>query len=538
MPTGGGKTLSSLRFALKHAQKHKLGKIIFVLPFTTIIEQNAEDVRQILEKNAGEKPYSIVLEHHSNLLPPEDEEDKKNHWQNQLLSENWDAPIVFTTSVQLQECLFARGTRAVRRMHQLSNALIVFDEIQSLPVKMVHLFCNAMNFLVAQCQSSVVLCTATQPLLHQVDPEKGALRLSDQHEIIPDPDKLFTQLKRTVIEDRTRQGLSNKETAELALSHVNRYGSCLVVVNTKAAALDLYRLCQQENIDTFHLSTNMCPQHRRKVLEDIFARLTANKPVLCISTQLIEAGVNISFASAIRYLAGLDSIAQAAGRCNRHGERDMGVVTVINAAEENLDYLTEIKKGKEITQRILDEFRDSPEKLDHDLLSPKAMTRYYEEYFFVRANEMSYSISGRKTADPDDTLLRMLSSNDYALKKYRKTATAQKHLQYQSFATAAGHFQVIDTYTRGVIVPYGDKGKELVGDLLVAPTLATQKEVLRQAQPYTVNVYSHTLKTLMDKKGALYTPQDSDFLCLDEEYYSDEFGLCTEPVRPMNPMIC
>ena len=196
VPTGGGKTLASLRFALHHAKEHGMDRIIYVIPFTSIIDQNAQVVREILEpKECPEDTGKIVLEHHSNIGAD------AQSWKEKLLTENWDAPVVYTTMVQLLEALFGAGTRGARRMHQLAKAVIVFDEIQTLPIKCVHLFNNAINFLVNHCGSSVVLCTATQPLLGSVDEKKGALKLSEENELMPDVGKLFVDLKRVHVHD-------------------------------------------------------------------------------------------------------------------------------------------------------------------------------------------------------------------------------------------------------------------------------------------------------------------------------------------------
>ncbi|MEK7288224.1 MAG: CRISPR-associated endonuclease Cas3'', partial [Elusimicrobiota bacterium] len=227
VPTGGGKTLASLRFALRHADRHKMERVIYVIPFTTIIDQNAKVVRAILEptkKDCGR----VVLEHHSNLT------SEQQGWKEKMLTENWDAPVVFTTSVQLLEALFGGGTRGARRMHQLANAVLVFDEIQTLPVNCVHLFCNAMNFLVEHCGSTVVLCTATQPLLNRVDESKGALKFTKADELMPNVKELFDKLKRVEILNRRKLGgWSDEEIALLALDEVVQSGSCLVIVNTK-----------------------------------------------------------------------------------------------------------------------------------------------------------------------------------------------------------------------------------------------------------------------------------------------------------------
>ena len=213
--------------------------MIYVIPFTSIIDQNAEVVRRILEPE-GVEAGSVVLEHHSNLTPEE------QTWRGKILSENWDAPVVYTTSVQLLETLFGAGTRGARRMHQLANAVLIFDEIQSLPVNCVHLFNNAMNYLADFCGSTVVLCTATQPLLDQVDAHKGAIRVPQENEIMPDVKRLFDDLKRVeVINQRKPGGWSQDEIAALAFEQIDAVGSCLVIVNTKKAAQAIYRLCKE-----------------------------------------------------------------------------------------------------------------------------------------------------------------------------------------------------------------------------------------------------------------------------------------------------
>ena len=320
VPTGGGKTLASLRFALHHAAKWSMDRVIYVSPYTSIIDQNAKVVRDILEPDRTEFA-SVVLEHHSNLTPVH------QTWRSKILSENWDAPVVFTTAVQLLEGLFGSGTRAVRRMHQMARSVLIFDEIQTVPVRCVHLLNSALNFLVEQCGSTVVLCTATQPLLHEVDYGKGALRLSENAEIMRDVPALFAQVRRYETYDRRRPGgWGHDEAAQLAIGETRSAGSCLVVVNTKREALSIFKECRSgaSDIAVSHLSTSMCPAHRMKVLDEIKDRLARGAPTICVSTQLIEAGVDISFGSAIRALAGLDSIAQAGGRCNRHGEMERG----------------------------------------------------------------------------------------------------------------------------------------------------------------------------------------------------------------------
>ena len=529
VPTGGGKTLASLRFALRHAEKHGMDRIFFVIPYTSIIDQNADNVRAILEpREDGIAHGSVVLEHHSNLTP------EKQTWRSKILSENWDAPVVFTTSVQLLESLFGTGTRGARRMHQLANSVIVFDEIQTLPINCTHLFNNAVNFLVEQCRSSVLLCTATQPLLDKVDEQKGAIRLTIGSEIIPDVEALFRELKRVVILDQRKPGgWTHEELKALALREVELSGSCLVVVNTKSVARAIYRLCRDAmpNLPIYHLSTNMCPAHRKSCLSRLKEHLTSNVPSLCVSTQLIEAGVDIDFGAVVRFTAGLDSIAQAAGRCNRNGAREPGRVHVVNPAEDGADVLKDIRAGKEVAERIMDEMPKALGSDEKDVLRPDVMQNYFKYYFFGRAKEMDYPVTAEQVGR-DDTLLRMLSENSMAV-----AASGQIPPNYfrQSFMTAAEAFKSIDAPTQGVIVPH-ENGKELISELCAAFDVEKQYELLKHAQQFTVNIFSHTMQHLQ-KENALHEVQkDTGILYLDARYYDPEFGLSERPVNLMETL--
>ncbi len=529
VPTGGGKTLASLRFALCHANRHAMDRVVYVIPFTSIIDQNADVVRDILEPpGRPEGSVQIVLEHHSNLTP------EQQSWRDKLLTDNWDAPVVYTTSVQFLEALFGAGTRGARRMHQLANAVIVFDEIQTLPIRCVHLFNNAVNFLVEQCGSTVILCTATQPLLDNVDRKKGAIALTDSSEIMPNVQSLFDSLKRVSVTDsRKPGGWAATEIADLAQEQSRDSGSCLVVVNTKKMAKAIYlALAPTNESPLFHLSTSMCPAHRRKILAEVRARLASGDRVRCVSTQLIEAGVDVDFGSVIRCLAGLDSIAQAAGRCNRNGLRAKGIVSVVNPApeSENLRSLTDITIGRDIAERIIDEYLQRPGKFDDDLIGPKAMTSYYEYYFFRRTEDMAYKVSSDRIGR-DDTLLNLLSRNSLAEVDYCRSKQQKPEIYLrQSFMTAAKAFQAIDAPTQGVIVPYGIQGREIVNELCAVPELEQQYELLRRAQQFTVNVFPNVLKKLIESDALNEVQEDSGIYYLNERYYSEEFGLATEPV--------
>jgi CRISPR-associated endonuclease/helicase Cas3 len=521
VPTGGGKTFASLRFALHHAAKNGMDRVIYAIPFTSIIDQNAREVRAVLEP-VGVEAGSVVLEDHSNLLP------KAQSWKTKLLSENWDAPVIYTTNVQILEILFGAGTRGARRMHQLVNSVIVFDEIQTLPVKCIHLFCNAMNYLVEQCQATVVLCTATQPLIDRVEPAKGALRKRAENEIMPDVRQLFCDLRRVAVHDHRRPGgWGNEQLADFALEQAQAAGSCLVIVNTKKMAQDLFALCRgKTGMPVFHLSTYMCPAHRKAILDKMLAHLksgAATGPLLCISTQLIEAGVDVDFGSVIRSLAGFDSIAQAAGRCNRHNLRACGDVWIVDPAEERTGMLQDICQGQKIAERLLREFADNPGCFDHDLIGPKAIEKYFEYYYDGRAGDMAYRFEhGQST----DSLLDALGSNGIATVAYKRVYPGKLgNYLVQSFMAAARAFQVIDAPTQGVIVPYGEAGADLINQMKSAYLLEKQSELLKVARQYTVNLYPNDL-TALHKVNALRPIQkDLDILYLDNLYYCDDSGL-------------
>jgi CRISPR-associated endonuclease/helicase Cas3 len=525
VPTGGGKTLASLRFALNHAAKWNMDRVIYVSPYTSIIDQNANVVRGVLEP-VGTEFASVVLEHHSNLTP------LKQTWRSKILSENWDAPVVFTTAVQLLEALFGSGTRPVRRMHQMAHSVLIFDEIQTLPVRCVHLFNNALNFLVEQCGASVVLCTATQPLLHQVDVRKGAIRLARDAEIMPDVAMLFAQIRRYEVYDRRKAaGWDHVEAAELAAAETRTAGSCLVVVNTKREALSIFKKCKAAGSDVTvrHLSTGMCPTHRIKILNELKKHLDKHRPVICVSTQLIEAGVDISFGSAIRALAGIDSIAQTAGRCNRNGEIEMGHVHVIDLAGQLPKSLHDIQAAQDAAQRVLDENSSKDQNRTVDLSDPKLIEQYFRYYFFDRRQEMDYPV-GPKEAERHDTLLNMLSENGLAVGGCSPRPPVYLR---QAFRTASEAFQAIDANTRGVIVPYTSEGRAVVGDLCAAYEVKKQTKLLKRAQQFTVNVFPWVLERLQ-RSNAVYEAQPgTGILCLHDKWYNDEFGLNEEGTEEM-----
>jgi len=532
VPTGTGKTLSSLRFALKHAKTHSMDRIVYVIPFTSIIDQNAKIVKEILEKDRknGLKLGNVVLEHHSNLTPEEETSHQK------LLAENWDAPIVFTTMVKFLDSIYSRGTRDSRRMHNLANSVIIFDEVQTLPVKCVQLFNGAVNFLVDECGSTVVLCTATQPLLDRIQPENRSLKIKPGNELISDFPQIFAKLRRVEFFDKRKaERWTEPETASLVRQELDLTGSVLVIVNTKKGALRLFQELKG-HVDGLlvHLSTNMCPEHRMNVLEKTRNHLSDKKRVVCVSTQLIEAGIDIDFGSVIRYLAGLDSLAQAAGRCNRNGKMaSLGRFFIINPKEEKLGNLKIIEKGRDFSERVLEEFRRDEKQFDSDILGPKAIERYYKYFFYDMIQEMSYNVGSNCIIKRRDNLFNLLSTNSNSLGEYQRVNRSSPNiLLRQSFMSASKLFNVIDSNTHGVIVPYGE-GSEIIDNLCGSPNIETEYRLLKAAQRYSIELFDKDFQNLR-KRDVIHEIQDgAGIFYLRKSYYDLDHGLDMDSIGDM-----
>lgn len=509
VPTGGGKTLASLRFATEHASKNNMDRIIYVLPYISIIEQNADVIRKVLVKNDIDE--NILVESHSNIAS-----DDLNILHYGLTS-NWSGQIIFTTMVQFLESVFAGGTQGIRRMHNMANTIIIFDEIQSMPIKCVHMANMLMQFLVNSCNSSIVLCSATQPLLDELNNTNRSLPKAK--DIISERYQLLERVQ--VIDKTIANGYDNYEIMELLMKEFDFCNSVLVVVNTRNCARELYDIAINNSFKVYYLSTNLCAEHRATVVKEIKLSLLNKEKILCISTQLIEAGVDIDFECVFRYIAGLDSIIQVAGRCNREGrlideegKKRNGNVYIINSNKENIDKLADIYIGQEVTRRILNEIK----KGDHagKILSDSAIKQYYKYYFYQRQNEMAYNISANKCG-VDTNIFELMSTNNAATKSYVDIAKSNyKYRIRQAFKTAGNNFRVVDNNQIGVIVPYL-LGKELINRLDVM----LSGEILRKAQRYTVNVFSNQI----EKYGNAIKLSKSGVYYLDDMYYHETLGI-------------
>lgn len=507
IPTGGGKTLSSLRFALEHARKNKLERIIYVIPYLSILDQTAAELRKIF----GNKADEYILEHHSSIELPENEDEEDKY---RLLCSRWDSPIVLTTMVQFLETIYSNKASKLRKFHNMANAVVVFDEVQSLPIKCTHLFNDAVNFLHQFGKSTLLLCTATQPHLHDTD---RRIWLSDNPELVCVPEEQAKVFRRVSIVDKSDTVKTYEEVASLVKRQLQQGKSTLIVLNTKGSAREVYDQCVGTDCEMVFLTTDLCPEHRLALIDRLRENLNpeTRRLSLCVSTQLIEAGVDISFDCVIRAKAGLDSIIQAAGRCNRNGEQaEPQTVFVIDPQDENLSRLPEIIEAKKVTSRV---FR---EKQGCDFLSEEVIAAFYKYYFFDQKKKMDFDSKDGKT-----TVYSLLSNNPLGVEAYRsRQGKAYKGLPV-AFETAAKEFSVIDAAQIGVVVQYGDANK-LIDEFRQTYIPKEKMRILKRMQKYTVSVYENMLEDLK-REGAVDNVDDSFYL-LSSDYYDPEQGLRRE----------
>ncbi len=469
---------------MTHAIKNRKRRIFYIAPLLTILDQNAEVIRSFIQDD------SLILEHHSNLVRETfSSEELKTH---ELLTENWNAPLIITTMVQLLDTLFSGKMSAVRRFQSLMDSVIIIDEVQTVPLHMLSMFSLAMNFLAEVCNTTVVLCSATQPCLEEIShPLHFPIR-----DILPYDEKLWKLFRRTQIYDGgsgTQEEIADK--AEEILEWAN---SLLIVCNRKDQARELFLRLQSEQYQCFHLSADMCQKHRKKVLKELRESLAEeNKKVVCVSTNVIEAGVDISFECVIRFAAGMDSTVQAAGRCNRNGEsKEIASVFVMQCLGEKLGRLQSIQKGKDATLDLLSAYRQNADDFINDLASDEAIRYYYKSlYKHMAIGETDYSIEGRAY-----TLFSLLSLNETLATEENMGDTTQYFRQ--AFRLAGKLFQVFDDESVDVIVAY-EEGEEIIAELSSAKAAfdtAYKKKLLNKAKPYMISLYGYQLEKL-EKEG-------------------------------------
>ena len=530
IPTGGGKTLASLRYGLNHALEHGKERIIYVIPYTSIIDQNAKLVKAILDDDTN------IVEHHSNVdFGPSNEKEQDDELDEMLMNkrekirlatDNWDAPIIFTTMVQYLNAFYAKGNRHTRRLHNLTNAVVIFDEVQKVPSKCLSLFSESVNFLDKMGDSSILLCTATQPGLESIK-----RKISVKDEIVNNLPEVVKAFKRTEIIDKVKEGKMSKEDLTIFVEGLMQENqSLLIILNTKKAAKDLFILLDAMIADTnvYHLSTSMCAKHRTAILEKVKDDLDLQKKTICVSTQLIEAGVDISFECVIRSIAGIDSIAQAAGRCNRNAEKNIGQVYVIDYGEEKIGSLIEIEKGQKVTRQKLLDLEKEHEDNRTDLLSPDVIKLYFEKYYNEIESLIDYPlqiIGGNTRSTMVKVLLECPFQKAYMGKS--KENFNNVTLLQAAHSYAAEQFYVIDENTKPIIVPFEDEGRELIADLNRQYGIADLSGLLKKAQQYTVNVYANDFAKLKES-GALQYLYDGSIYTILPSAYNKLYGIDIE----------
>lgn len=465
IPTGGGKTVASLAFALRHARTHGLRRIIYVIPYTSIIEQNAQVFRDIL----GERN---VLEHHSGVLYDIEDEARPENARLARATENWDMPVVVTTAVQFFESLFANRSSQCRKLHNLAQSVIIFDEAQMLPVPYLRPCVFAIAQLVKHYGVSAVLCTATQPALEGVFreflPERPAVELC--------PQEMF---HREIFQRVTFQR-EGKLSWEAVAEQISKQKQVLCIVNSRKSAQKIYSLLEPEG--AFHLSTLMCPAHRKAVLTEIRARLKDGLPCRVVSTSLIEAGVDVDLPAVFREEAGLDSILQAAGRCNREGKRPAfeSIVTIFQS-ETPPPALFEIPvaAGRQALNRY-----DQPD-------SPEAIRCYFQELL---------DLKGPEALDQKNILTTM-------------------EQDYMPFRKIAERFHLIDSETKTIYIPMGE-GEKLVQQLRSGER---SRALFRALGQYGVSIYPQHFDAL-DQAGDLEVLEDGSAVLTNLALYDSAMG--------------
>lgn len=510
LPTGAGKTNLSMRYAFHQLVKQKKSRFFYITPFLSVLEQNASEIKKITG-DAG------VLEHHSNVIHQNDDNDDKNTLMLDYLIDSWDSQIILTSMVQFFQTLFKTKSSNIRRFSNLANSVLILDEVQSLPIEVTTLFNLTMNFLNKVMNTSIILCTATQPaydstaITHRLDYGGKNNECPDIVELSHDEMEVFARTELRKFKEENQ----NTRLSELVDFVLENSESILAIFNTKKTVDKFYMMLEGlTDRPLYQLSTNMCAQHRFDMISEIKQHLKNGVPIICISTQLIEAGVDVDFNQVIRSYAGIDSIVQASGRCNREGKRQKGQVTLVNLMneEEDISRLKEVKNKKKATEDILDK-NSSP--IDTSRLN----SEFFESYYTNNKSSMDYSLSS-----PEESVFDYLSKNKFQL---RPNFIGRMK---QAFKTAGKKMNLINNETIGVLVPYG-AGIEKLSRLeeLCESNYPSEgeyqiiKSLLKELQSYTVNVREHD-PILEATKSYL----NGNVLVLSDGYYHEKKGITIE----------
>lgn len=526
LPTGAGKTLISLRYGMHQLNEQSKARFIYITPFLSVLEQNADEIKKILKDED-------IVEHHSNVIKDTyvrdesiEEVDSKKESFNQYLIDTWSSPVVLSTMVQFFQTLFKGKASNIRRFSSLINSVIVLDEVQSLPITATHIFNLTMNFVSQVMNSTIIMCTATQPTydskyikykLNYGGKEgeiSNIVRLTEEERVI------FNRNEVYLLNDNQ---ISNaKEICDEVLSHPE--DSMLVILNTKKAVKQVYdELSGRTNRQLYYLTTNLCPKHRQDIVKEMKNKLVIDEPIICVSTQLIEAGVDIDFKRLIRSYAGIDSIIQAMGRCNRHGKHSKkGIVKLVkvNKDFENIERIEEIKEKVKATSYIL---KDVQSPIDIVALNDN----FYEYYFANNQLKMDFPLSPRDSPSGFDYLSQNKSLYDRTMKE-----NSVFQILNQSFQTASKNIDLINNETTGVIVYYKES-EEMVDQLIErinqfertfeGKILAEIKNDTQKLQPYTVNMY-----LTFESRQHVTSYLDDSIHILIQDSYNEKTGVMEE----------
>lgn len=535
LATGAGKTLLSMLYATNQMKFKSKKRFFYITAFLSVLEQNANEVKEVLKDKS-------ILEYHSNIVDKsffnnascndESIDESKINMCKEYLIESFDTPVVLTTLVQFINTLFKGKSANIRRFSLLINSVIILDEVQSLPIEMTYLFNLAMNFISSVMKANIVLSTATQPKYDE-NKIKYRINYADKANLVKLSQNQAKPFKRTKVYNFNEGKKSSLKDIKLEiLSYKN--DSFLTILNTKKAARNLYEMLIEDTKnaeDTYLLNTDFCPEHRKDILDEIKLKLSEGTAVKLVATQLIEAGVNVDFKRLIRSYAGIDSLIQAIGRCNRYGLQKEGIVKLVNMGfEENLNYLNSIGYKKDITEIILN---NKSGEIDIDELNDEFFARYYTKY----ENLMTYPLEKDMPSAFD-----LLSDNLDNISGKSEVFPVLR----QSFKTASDEINLIKNDTKTMIVCYKnlktgksneakyDELKELLDnkDNFVY-NISKIKKLLKEMQSYTINVYENDkLNDFVD----FY--MDGDILMLKKEYYGDDgFNINQEKNKEQMPFI-
>jgi CRISPR-associated endonuclease/helicase Cas3 len=547
MPTGAGKNLTALRYGIHNAHNHQKNRVFYITAFLSVLEQNAKVIKELLDND------QYVLEHHSNMIEDSKNQEEKNdetlnyneerylsYIMKKYLEDSFDSPVVLTTMVQYFNTLFKGKSSQIIRFSKMIHANIIIDEVQSIPIQFMYLFNMMSNFMCKIMKSNIILCSATQPR-YDYENLDFPLQLNSKMNIVDVLPGEMEVFKRVEAFAYLNEEMSTTELLEFIEKQTKDYKSLLVILNTKKAVKTLYDALKEAykncECDLYYLTTNLCAAHRLDRINEIKRKLNKDTFIICVSTNLVEAGVDVDFNIVIRSLMGIDNLIQAAGRCNREGKlKNKGKLFIIRYKEEQLNRIKGMRDQVQIADKIFRECKNQGQKVDLEELQDVYYKSYYNE------DKNNGNLMYYKCQFPSDTTaVDLLSNNSKYVKgfKYKHNSNIQRMIS-QSFKTAAQNINLIDNDTVGVIIKTKNQGydnTQLISNLVAHIGALDYKNIklsLRRLQPFTVNIYQNKLNEL-DGKCKNYLEQT--IIILKEDYYLDEIGIDLKQNIPLENLI-